>query len=145
MVFGWWNLFYELPWMLRGMENLLCDLHADPEPVHRLCAGLCVAYVAWIRHAARVLSPDGFWTSDDLGHQTGPMMGPAVFHDVLFPHYRALGAALHAEDLHFWLHSCGDNTLLLDDFIAAGVDVFHPVQHGCIDGSPATSTNAHVL
>ena len=35
--------------------------------------------------------------------------------------------------MHVFLHSCGDNTLLMDDLIGAGLDVFHPVQKGCMD------------
>jgi uroporphyrinogen decarboxylase len=35
--------------------------------------------------------------------------------------------------MHFWLHSCGDNTLLLPDLISAGVDMFHPVQKHTMD------------
>ena len=30
---------------------------------------------------------DGIFTSDDLGHQTGPMMSPAVFRELYLPLY----------------------------------------------------------
>ncbi len=33
------------------------------------------------------------------------------------------------------MHSCGDNTLLMPDLIAAGVDVLHPIQKACMDMS----------
>lgn len=75
-----------------------------------------------------MLQPDGSWTSDDLGHQTGPMMSPKTFHTFLYSYYVRVGATLKECHLHFWLHSCGDNTLLLPDLIKAGVTVFHPVQ-----------------
>lgn len=35
--------------------------------------------------------------------------------------------------LHWWLHSCGNNTLVMDDLIESGVTVFHPVQKGTMD------------
>ncbi len=35
--------------------------------------------------------------------------------------------------MHFWLHSCGDNTLLLPDLIDSGLTVFHPVQKHTMD------------
>ena len=35
--------------------------------------------------------------------------------------------------MHFWLHSCGNNTEALDDLIEAGVNVFHPVQKHTMD------------
>lgn len=83
--------------------------------------------------AARRLAPDGFWTSDDLGHQSGPMMSPQIFHELIHPYYRRVGNATRDAGMHFWLHSCGDNTLLLPDLIDAGVNVFHPVQKHTMD------------
>ena len=35
--------------------------------------------------------------------------------------------------MHFILHSCGDNTLIMEDLVLAGVDVFHPIQAGCMN------------
>jgi len=128
LLFGWWRLFFEKPWGLRGMQNLMMDYYTEPERIHRLHSAMCDVYCRYIRHACNLLQPDGFWTSDDLGHQTGPMMSPKTFHQFLFPYYVRLSETLKACQMHFWLHSCGDNTKLLPDLIAAGVTVFHPVQ-----------------
>ncbi len=128
VIFGWWGLFFERPWYLRGMTNLLMDYHLNPHHVHRLHDALCEIYVGIIRRAARELQPDGFWTSDDLGHQTQPMMRPAQFAEFLEPYYARVGRACQEAGMHFWLHSCGNNTDLLPDLIEAGVNVFHPVQ-----------------
>ena len=35
--------------------------------------------------------------------------------------------------MHWWLHSCGDNTEIMGDLAEAGVDVFHPVQKHTMD------------
>ena len=35
--------------------------------------------------------------------------------------------------MHFWLHSCGNNTPLLPDLIESGLTVFHPVQKHTMD------------
>jgi uroporphyrinogen decarboxylase len=133
LIYGWWGFFFERPWGLRGMENLLCDYHISPEQIHRLHDAMCDVYCAYIRRAGEVFHPDGFWTSDDLGHQTGPMMGPAIFHDLIFPYYKRVGDAAEESGMHFWLHSCGDNAPLLPDLIEAGVTVFHPVQKHTMD------------
>jgi uroporphyrinogen decarboxylase len=42
-------------------------------------------------------------------------------------------AALDEHGLHWWLHSCGNNTAILGDLAETGVDVFHPVQKGTMD------------
>jgi hypothetical protein len=128
VLFSYWNLFFERPWMIRGMENLLSDYYLYPEEIHRLHEAMANTYVAYLRHAATRLEIDGFFTSDDLGHQSGPMISPQIFHDFHYPYYQRIGEATKDLGMHFWLHSCGDNTLLLPDLIAAGVDVFHPVQ-----------------
>ncbi|HEY0866445.1 MAG TPA: uroporphyrinogen decarboxylase family protein, partial [Fimbriimonas sp.] len=133
LLWGFWNLFFEMPWTLRGMENLMVDYYENPEEVHRMHDALCTQYEAWIRHAARVLKPDGFWSSDDLGHQTQPMMRPSQFREFLKPYYVRIARTVHECGMHFWLHSCGNNEPLMGDLIEAGVDVFHPVQKHTMD------------
>ncbi len=132
-MFGWWRLFFERPWGLRGMENLMLDYYEHPDEVHRLHEALCGVYVGYIERAAHELRPDGFWTSDDLGHQTQSMVSPRIFREFLRPYYDRVGSAVRAANMHWWLHSCGNNTPLMDDLIAAGVNVFHPVQKGAMD------------
>lgn len=132
-LFGWWRLFFERPWQIRGMENLLTDYYLYPGEVHRLYGALCDLYIRYLRRAIRDLRPDGFWTSDDLGHQKQLMMQPAIFRQFLKPYYARIGAFLKENNLHWWLHSCGNNTAILGDLAETGVDVFHPVQKGTMD------------
>lgn len=133
LLLGWWNLFFEKPWMLRGMENLMCDYYMEPDNIHKLLSAMCDTYCSYIETASCLLKPHGFFSSDDLGHQTGAMMGPPVFRDFIFPYYKRVGDKLRELGMHFWLHSCGDNTLLLPDLIEAGLTVFHPVQKHTMD------------
>jgi uroporphyrinogen decarboxylase len=133
VMFAWWSLFFERPWTLRGMENLMVDYYTEKENVHRLHAALCGLYCGHIRRAAREFRPDAFFTSDDLGHQTQCMMSPEVFDELIKPYYDEVGRTLRECGMHWWLHSCGNNTPLLPSLIDAGVNVFHPVQKGTMD------------
>jgi hypothetical protein len=133
LLWGFWYQFFEMPWALRGMENLMVDYYENPDEVHKLHDALCTQYEKWIRRAARELKPDGYWTSDDLGHQTQPMMRPSQFREFLKPYYVRIAKTVHECGMHFWLHSCGNNEPLLNDLIEAGVDVFHPVQKHTMD------------
>ncbi len=133
VLFSWWRLFFERPWGLRGMSNLLMDYYIEPDNVHRLYEALCNLYLGHLERAIRELKPDGFWTSDDLGHQTNLFMHPDTFREFIKPYYHRIGALLKEHNLHWWLHSCGDNTKILGDLIETGVDVFHPVQKGTMD------------
>jgi len=133
LLFGWWGLFFERPWGLRSMQNLMIDYHIEKENVHRLHSVLCDQYCGYIKRAIRELKPDGFWTSDDLGHQTQLMMNPETFREFLKPSYARVSEPLKENGIHWWLHSCGNNTEVLGDLADVGVNVFHPVQKGTMD------------
>ena len=132
-LFACWRLFFERPWEIRGMRTLLMDYYLYPKEVHRLHEALCEWYVGYLRRAVRELHPDGYWTSDDLGHQKQLFISQKMFQELLKPYYVRIGKFLHENNLHWWLHSCGNNTLALGDLAEAGVNVFHPVQKGTMD------------
>jgi len=128
----WWTLFHEMFWKIRGMENLMIDYYENMEELKILGRKILDFHKGIIdRYAA--LGFDGIFSSDDLGHQNGPMMSPATFEELYLPLYKELSDHLHSKGMHFFLHSCGDNTKLMEYLIEAGVDVFHPVQKGCMD------------
>ena len=132
-IFGWWRLFFERPWEIRGMTNLLMDYVDYPEQVHKLYDALCDTYLAYLRRALRQFQFDGFWTSDDLGHQKQLFMRPQMFRTFLKPRYERIGLLLKEHGIHWWLHSCGNNTAIMGDLADAGVTVFHPVQKHTMD------------
>jgi uroporphyrinogen decarboxylase len=115
------------------MRTLFMDYYLHPVEVHRLNEALCGLYLGYLRRAIRELRPDGYWTSDDLGHQKHLFMSLKMFRELLKPYYARLGTFLHENNLHWWLHSCGNNTIVLGDLAEAGVSVFHPVQKGTMD------------
>ena len=129
----WWYCLYERLWSLRGMENVLMDFYLNPAPVHRLLDALTDFYCAIIRRLAREAKVDGIFTSDDIGMQTGPMFSPEIFAQFFRPRYERIIRTAHEEGLHFWLHACGDISLFLEDFIAMGLDVIHPIQKYAMD------------
>ncbi len=128
-----WHLFFERVWQIRGMQNLLMDYYLHPDQVHRLHRALCDQYKAALERAIEVCRPDGFWTSDDLGNQRQLMMKPDQFREFIQPYYAEIGEVCRAHGVHFWLHSCGNNTEALPGLIEAGLDVFHPVQKHTMD------------
>lgn len=127
-----WTLCHEWFWKIRGMENTLGDYIEDVE-------NLAILGKKGLEFNKRIVDRfaeagfDGIMTSDDLGFQTGPMMQPCVFHELIFPIYKEFVDYVHSKGMHVWLHSCGDNTLLMDDLLASGIDVLHPIQKGCMD------------
>jgi len=129
----WWFCFYERLWSLRGMENIMCDFYENPDHLARLMDALCDFYCTVIERAGAELGVDCVFTSDDIGMQTGPMFSPAIFREFFKPRYERLIRAAHDNGMHFWLHTCGDVTLFLGDFVEIGLDVIHPIQKYAMD------------
>ena len=132
LMFGWWRLFFERPWAIRGMQNLLMDYYLYPEQVHRLHSALCDLYIAYLDRGVReYCAPDGFGQATTWATRSS-LYEPRYLSGADRPITCAWGR-LKAHNLHWWLHSCGNNTAILDDLIEAGVDVFHPVQKGTME------------
>lgn len=127
-----WRLFHERFWFIRGMENLMYDYYDAMEELKIIGWRLVDFYKVIIDRFADA-GFDGIFTSDDLGTQHSTMMSPAIFEELYLPLYKAVIDHVHKRGMHLWLHSCGNNTPLMEMLIEAGVDVFHPVQKGCMD------------
>ena len=129
---GWWYFLHERLWSIRGMENLMIDYYDDMDKLKVLGRRL-IDYHKVIVDKYAALGFDGIFTSDDLGHQTGPMMSPDIFKEFYFPLYKEFIEYVHQKGMHMFLHSCGDNSKLMNYLIEAGLDVLHPIQKGCMD------------
>lgn len=128
----WWRLFHERFWSIRGMENLMVDYYENMDELKILGTKLLEYYKVIVDRFAD-LGFDGIFTSDDLGHQSGPMMSPAIFEELYLPLYKDFISYVHSKNMHVFLHSCGDNTKLMEYLIESKLDVFHPIQKGCMD------------
>lgn len=127
-----WRLFHERFWSIRGMENLMMDYYDNMDGLKAI-GNKCLEFYKVMLDRFADAGVDGILTSDDLGHQAGPMMSPAIFEELYLPLYKEFISYAHSKNMHVFLHSCGDNTLLMPYLIEAGLDVFHPIQAGCMD------------
>lgn len=124
---SWYTLF-ERHWSLRGMQNALMDFYDAPEEVHKLYQHLTDFYVRAIERAKLEMNADGFFLTDDIGAQSGPLFSLEVFREFFKPYYAQIARKAHDMGMHIWLHTCGNVTLFLEDFIEIGIDVLHPIQ-----------------
>ena len=131
MADGGFKSFWELGFMLRGLEQLLMDLLVDPGFVSALMEKLLEINLKGTRRFLEIVGPyiHVFRAADDLATQTGLLMPPEVYRTLLKPVYKRYFDAVHAlTPAKLFYHSCGCVTELLDDLIEIGVDVINPVQ-----------------
>jgi len=108
---------------LRKLEMYLCDMALCPDELKKLHKTIAAVYEAKIRGAAKA-GADGIFVLEDLGTQNGPLFSPQMFRDYFKDEYARLWGIAHELGMKVFMHSCGNNTKLLDDLIEAGVDVF---------------------
>lgn len=131
MADGGFKSFWELGYMLRGLEQMLMDLVLNPEFVKALLSKLLEINIAG---TGRFLDLAGhyihvFRTADDLATQRGPLMSPETFRTLLKPFYKEYFDFVKSKtDAKIFYHSCGNATDLIDDLAEIGVDILNPVQ-----------------
>ena len=125
---------------------MLLDYYLEPDNIHRLHEALCNLYCGTIARSIRELRPDGFWTSDDLSlffstqnraPEAAFFVWPEVFRQFIKPYQARIGAVLERHGVHWWLHSCGNNTDIMGDLAEVGLDVFH--RREVLEGSTNTT------
>ncbi len=131
-------LFFERAWALRGMESILMDFHLHSEFAHDLFDHLAQMHLDLIDRLAS-LPIDAIRFGDDFGGQRGLIMGTPAWREFLKPRLATMYGRAREHGLHVWIHSCGDNSPIMEDLIEIGVDVFNPFQPEAQDPYEAKS------
>jgi uroporphyrinogen decarboxylase len=116
---------------MRGAQQLLCDMTADQDFFTALMTKLENLFTDCLRGALREVGDcvDIVITGDDVAIQSGPMMSPAMYRQLIKPHHaRMFGAIRELTDAKIYLHSCGNVYRLIGDFIDVGVQLLNPIQ-----------------
>jgi len=74
----------------------------------------------------------------DFGAQSGPIIAPETYRELFKPLHRKMNDWVHENtSWKTFFHTCGDVSLLLQDFVEAGLDVLNPVQISAENMNPA--------
>jgi uroporphyrinogen-III decarboxylase len=130
---GDWSPFWHDAIDLFGMETLCLNMLDAPPLVDALLQHLVDVYAESSRRifaeAADLI--DIFFIGNDLGSQTGPLLGPPLFARFLLPHLRRLIDLGHGYGLKVQMHCCGGFLPLLPALVEAGLDAIHAIQPCC--------------
>jgi uroporphyrinogen decarboxylase len=129
---AWVGDLFERAHFLRGLTDLLADLHLNPLFVHDLLDNILKFLLGNVSQLV-ALGVDGIFLSDDYGHQHSLLMSPDHWREFIKPRLRELFARIRSEGLFTFLHSCGNISEIIPDLIEVGLDVLHPVQPEAMD------------
>lgn len=121
-----WGLF-ERSWCLRGYENTLMDVIAEPEFFEEVLDRLTDLYLEFVEYTVD-LPIDAVLFGDDWGDQRGVTIGAARWRRFLKPRWAKIYAAVHRAGKLVMHHSCGSVAEIMPDIIEIGMDVLESVQ-----------------
>lgn len=116
---------------VRGMENGLMDMLAEPEFAEaffdRLCQTICKAQELFLSEVGDLI--DVHFAADDLAGQNGPLVSPSLWRKMVKPRQARIMAAIKSRTrAPVFFHTCGAAVEFLDDLVEIGVDILNPVQ-----------------
>jgi hypothetical protein len=114
--------------LLGGMERGLLELAANPGAV-RAATALRVREQNLADEVFIHPDSDAVLWAEDLGHKTGPLIGPAMFRDVFLEANKARARNVKERfGKKILKHCCGNINLLMDFFIDIGFDAYQSIQ-----------------
>jgi len=126
-------------WMC-GYDEFLMKLAGDPDFVRAFFDQVLAIQMQVIEQYYRAVGPyiDLTTSGDDFGMQTGPLVSPRMFEQLIAPYFAArIQRTKELAGCYYWHHTCGSVAALLDQIIACGVDILNPVQCSAAGMDPA--------
>jgi uroporphyrinogen decarboxylase len=124
---------FTLTWMLMGFNHFAMSLILDEQLVADVFRKVAEIQFKGLEQILGMDYVGGVWVVDDLAFGNGPIISPQAYRDHVFPWYREMATRCHKSDRIFFMHTDGDVTLLIDDFIKMGLDVLQPIDPSCMD------------
>ena len=106
---GDWSPFWHDLIDLLGMENMYLKMYSEPEVIDAVVGHIVDYYFESSRRIfdAAADKIDIFFIGNDLGSQTGPLMGVDLFKRFILPHLKRLIDLGHSYKLKVMMHCCG--------------------------------------
>jgi uroporphyrinogen decarboxylase len=121
------TLLFERAYALRGYENFLCDLVAEPEFAEELLEKITLYQIAIAKRYVQLGVSCGR-IGDDYGTQNGMLFSPQLWRDMFKNRLRRIISVYKDAGLPVIMHSCGNVLPIIPDLIEIGVDVLNNVQ-----------------
>ena len=121
---GAWITYWEQLQQLRGMENLMLDLAAQPKQLELLLDDMLEFNLRWIDKWIQ-LEYDGLHFADDWGAQHRLMIKPEMWRRLFKPRYAEMFRRVLQAGMDVWYHTDGHINEIFEDFVEIGVQVIN--------------------
>ncbi len=118
-------------WLLRGYQNFMTDLAANPRFANYILDMILEWSIAYMDCYLSEVGPyiEIMGAGDDFGTQYGPWISPHSFRKDTVPRFKKLiGSMKKKSRAKVMFHTCGATRWCFDDLVEMGVDLIHPLQ-----------------
>jgi uroporphyrinogen decarboxylase len=116
---------FSYPSYLFGMSDLMMNMIADPGWVHEV-VDACNQHCMRMVQLAVEAGADFVVFGDDVGGKSGPLISPRHYAEFFLPGLVNVSLTAHKNGAFVIKHTDGNVYKLLDMFVEAGIDGFHP-------------------
>ena len=130
---------FEQGWALRGFQDFLVDMAAEPRFAEALIQAVADYQIALYDHVLAEVGPyvHVVMVAEDLGTQHAPMISLDTYRRLVKPAQKRVWQFIKTKtEARLFLHSCGSVRAFLPDLIELGVDILNPVQVAAKDMDP---------
>jgi uroporphyrinogen decarboxylase len=123
--------FFERAQMVRGFDTFLLDLAADRDFAEEMMDRILAVEIDIVSTFLDAVGPyiDIIAFKDDIAMQSGPVISPQMFREMIKPRMKKLIEAIRGKTrAKLWFHSCGSVYYAIPDLIELGVEILNPVQ-----------------
>ena len=121
--------FYGTPRNLFGEENLSYMYYDQPDLIHEIQRHWIEYCKENLRRIASLVRIDYALIWEDMAYKTAPLISPDTFREFMSPYYHELIDHVHSLGInHVMVDSDGNNNVLMELFLDAGVDIMMPFE-----------------
>ena len=130
---GPWLSHFEIYCHLRGMENALMDVIAEPEFLDAALDRIEAIQTTMLGRFLDELGDliDIVFISDDMGTQTGPLISTEAYVRHFKPRRARWCRLIHERGRKVLFHTDGASRAFIPHLIECGIDILNPIQHVC--------------
>jgi uroporphyrinogen decarboxylase len=130
---GPWISHFEIYCHMRGMENALMDVVAEPEFLNAALDRIDAIQTAMLERLLGELGDliDIVFISDDMGTQESQLISTPAYVEHFKPRLKRWCDLIHARGKKVLFHTDGAARDFIPHLIGCGIDLLNPIQHIC--------------
>lgn len=120
---------FDMPRELMGEEGACLAYYEQPELMQDILSTMTRTALAVLERVTDHLVIDQLSVHEDLAGKAGPLIGPAQVDEYIRPYFRAVWDLVSSRGAKiFDMDSDGNVNVLLDSFLACGLNSMHPME-----------------